>query len=84
MKKVGLLSVYNHNYGSILQAYAMQTVLRNAGNQVEILLYKKTDLVKQEKAFVFSTFGSNRKNEMENTLLQSIPEKNISHSASQP
>ncbi len=53
MKKVGLLSVYNHNYGSILQAYAMQTVLRNAGNQVEILLYKKTDLVKQAKRLLY-------------------------------
>lgn len=53
MKKIGLLSVYNHNYGSILQAYAMQTVLRNAGNQVEILLYKKTDLVKQAKRLLY-------------------------------
>ena len=47
MKKIGLLSVYNHNYGSILQAYAMQTVLQNAGNQVEILHYKKTNVVRQ-------------------------------------
>lgn len=47
MKKIGLLSVYNHNYGSILQAYAMQTVLNNTGSQVEILYYKKTNIFKQ-------------------------------------
>lgn len=53
MKKIALLSVYNHNYGSILQAYAMQTVLKNAGNQVEILLYKKTNLVKQAMRLLY-------------------------------
>lgn len=41
MKKIGLLSVYNHNYGSILQAYAMQTILKNDGNQVEIIAVLK-------------------------------------------
>lgn len=53
MRKIGLLSVYNHNYGSILQAYAMQTVLKDAGNKVEILLYKKTDLIKQIKRLLY-------------------------------
>lgn len=53
MKKIGLLSVYNHNYGSILQAYAMQTVLKNAGNQVEILLYKKTNVVRQAMRLLY-------------------------------
>lgn len=47
MKKIGLLSVYNHNYGSILQAYAMQTVLRDLGNTVEIIYYKKNNIIKQ-------------------------------------
>lgn len=53
MRKIGLLSVYNHNYGSILQAYAMQMVLKNAGNKVEILLYKKTDMIKQAKRLLY-------------------------------
>lgn len=53
MKKIGLLSVYNHNYGSILQAYAMQTVLKDAGNQVEILLYKKTNVVRQAMRLLY-------------------------------
>lgn len=47
MCKIGLLSVYNHNYGSILQAYALQTELRNWGNDTEVIIYKKTNLVKQ-------------------------------------
>lgn len=53
MKRIGLLSVYNHNYGSILQAYAMQTVLKNDGNEVEIILYKKTNMVKQVKRLLY-------------------------------
>ena len=53
MRKIGLLSVYNHNYGSILQAYALQTFLKDAGNNVEILLYKKTDMIKQAKRLLY-------------------------------
>ena len=53
MKKIGLLSVYNHNYGSILQAYAMQTILKNDGNQVEILLYRKTNIAKQAMRLLY-------------------------------
>ena len=46
-KKIGILSVYNHNYGSILQAYALQQVLETMGNETEILVYKKTNYLKQ-------------------------------------
>lgn len=53
MRRIGLLSVYNHNYGSILQAYAMQTVLENAGNNVEILRYQKTDMLRQAKRLLY-------------------------------
>ena len=51
--KIGLLSVYNHNYGSILQAYALQTVLRNSGNDTEIIFYKKTNILKQAKRLLY-------------------------------
>ena len=30
MKKVGLVSVRNYNYGSILQAYALQAMMTSA------------------------------------------------------
>ena len=46
-KKIGLLSVYNHNFGSILQAYALQKTLDDWGYSTEIILYKKTNYVKQ-------------------------------------
>lgn len=52
-KKIGLLSVYNHNYGSILQAYALQEVLRRLGYNTEIIKYKKTNMIKQAKRLLF-------------------------------
>ena len=54
MKRIGLLSVYNHNYGSILQAYALQTVIRHAGYDSEIILYKKTNIFKQAKRLLYN------------------------------
>lgn len=51
--KIGLLSVQNHNYGSILQAYAMQTVLQQMGNETEIIRYKKTNILKQATRLLY-------------------------------
>lgn len=45
--KIGVLSVQNHNYGSILQAYALQYYLRKLGHDAEIIRYKKTNYLKQ-------------------------------------
>lgn len=53
MKRIGVLSVYNHNYGSILQAYALQTQLRSMGYETEIIKYKKTNLVKQATRLLY-------------------------------
>lgn len=53
MKKIGLLSVQNHNYGSILQAYALQNFLENMGYQTEIIRYKKTNLIKQASRLLY-------------------------------
>lgn len=47
MKKIGVLAVRTHNYGSLLQTYALQKVLDNMGYQNEIILYKKTNYAKQ-------------------------------------
>lgn len=46
MNKVGLISVSIHNYGSLLQTYAMQKVLDNLGIENDIILFK-SDPVKQ-------------------------------------
>ena len=45
-KKVGLISVSIHNYGSLLQTYAMQQVLDKYGADNDIILFK-SDPVKQ-------------------------------------
>lgn len=47
MKKIAMISVHNHNYGSILQAYALQQVLIRMEYDVKIILYKKTNIFKQ-------------------------------------
>lgn len=47
MKKVGLVSVRNYNYGSILQAYALQQELFDAGIDNELIYYKKRNVIKQ-------------------------------------
>ena len=52
-KKIGLLSVYNHNYGSILQAYALQNVLQSLGHSTEIIRYKKTNYIKQAQRLFY-------------------------------
>lgn len=44
---IGLISVKNHNYGSILQAYALQQILKNKGIVTEIVDYKKNNGLKQ-------------------------------------
>ena len=46
MKKVGLISVSIHNYGSLLQTYAMQQILDQYGIDNEIILFK-SDPIKQ-------------------------------------
>lgn len=45
--KIGLVSVYNHNYGSMLQTYAIQTTLKKLGHEPEIIKYKKRRGLKQ-------------------------------------
>ena len=45
MHKIGLVSVHNPNYGSMLQTYALHTYLYEIGADNEIILYtKKNDL----------------------------------------
>ena len=41
MKKIGLVSVHNPNYGSMLQTYALHTFLTTHGIENEIILYSK-------------------------------------------
>lgn len=47
MKKIGLVSVHNPNYGSMLQTYALHTYLNENGYDNEIILYTKKNDAKQ-------------------------------------
>lgn len=46
MKKLGLVSVWNHNYGSLLQTYALQEFLKQNEYKSDIILYQENDFRK--------------------------------------
>lgn len=47
MKKVALISVWNHNYGSLLQTYALQKFLSLNHYTNEIILYNESNLLRR-------------------------------------
>lgn len=50
--KIGILTFHcAHNYGAVLQAYALQEKLKNMGHEVEIIDYRPDYLVDTYKAF---------------------------------
>lgn len=51
MKKTGLVSVSIHNYGSLLQTYAMQKTLDNMGIENDIILFKSDPLKQLYRIF---------------------------------
>ena len=56
MKKIGVVSVQNNNYGSILQAYALQKALFNNNYDNEIILYKKSKFLQLRRLLSFNLF----------------------------
>lgn len=54
-KKIGLVAVSNHNYGSQLQTFAMQQALTNLGVESEIIRYKQNP-IKQLKRVLNPSF----------------------------
>ena len=77
--KIGLLSVQNHNYGSILQAYALQQFLNNMGNEAEIIRYKKTNLIKQaSRLFYYPLFKATVKMKWKNIYCKVFKKKECS------
>lgn len=52
--KIGILTFHcAHNYGAVLQAYALQEYLKSCGHEVEIIDYRPDYLVRGYKAFPF-------------------------------
>lgn len=47
MKKVGIVTIWSNNYGSVLQAYALQKIIERLGYQAEIIQHYR-DPYKQE------------------------------------
>ena len=39
--KIGLVTVTNYNFGSILQSFALQEILLSYGHEVQIIKYKE-------------------------------------------
>lgn len=57
MIKIGLLSIHSaHNYGSVLQAYALQNVLSTYCDKVEIIDYRPDYLQSQYKLFSIKSY----------------------------
>lgn len=55
--KIGILTFHRaHNYGAILQAYALQEVLTNRGHNVEFIDYQSSSLLKIYRWFSWKRF----------------------------
>lgn len=52
IKKIALISVWNHNYGSLLQTYAIQTFLKQNGFENEIILYQEKKMIRKIIRFI--------------------------------
>lgn len=53
--KIGILTFHcAHNYGAVLQCYALQEVLKSMGYNVEIINYRPKYLLNQYKKFCFN------------------------------
>ena len=57
--KIGILTFHcAHNYGAVLQCYALQEVLKNMGHDVEVIDYQPEYLVKPYDVFNFRRLSS--------------------------
>ena len=56
--KIGIVSIHSaHNYGSVLQAYALQEELKKFSNDVEIIDYRPEYLERQYKLFSIKVYN---------------------------
>jgi hypothetical protein len=56
LSKTALVSVWNHNYGSLLQTYAIQQYLLKANYDNEIIYYKENSVLKRILRFSNSAY----------------------------
>lgn len=50
MKKIGIVTIWSNNYGSVLQAFALQTIIERLGYQVEIIQHYRDPLKKETQS----------------------------------
>lgn len=82
MGKIGLVSVSIHNYGSLLQTYAMQKILDNYGVENDIILFK-SDPIKQIYRIFNLSFMKMKMKLYKRKLLTKVFYKNIYAGAAQ-
>lgn len=72
--KIGILTFHRaHNYGAVLQAYALQETLKEMGHDVEIIDYNPFYLIDPYKPFLFkSDFTGNLKTKIKKIVLSLI------------
>ena len=57
--KIGILTFHcAHNYGAVLQCYALQEILKSSGHDVEIIDYRPNYLINPYKVFYIRRFIS--------------------------
>lgn len=57
--KIGILTFHcAHNYGAVLQCYALQEILKNIGHEVEVINYTPSYLTKEYKTFYWKRYVS--------------------------
>jgi len=50
MKRIGIVTIWSNNYGSVLQAYALQTIIERLGYQVEIIQHYRDSFQKESQS----------------------------------
>lgn len=49
MKKIGIVTIWSNNYGSVLQAFALQTVIERLGYEAEIIQHYREPFQKESQ-----------------------------------
>lgn len=74
--KIGILTFHRaHNYGAVLQAYALQTYLQSLNHTVEFIDYRNEELLNVYKWFDFNRFKTRHLNNIYKELKLILPRK---------
>lgn len=77
MKKIGLVCVNNNNYGSILQSFALQYILKKLGNDVTVIRYEEKSLMQKLHRMRSKEWTINKWNYIKNYYIIPIWNKSL-------